>query len=200
MLENNNESWKDVKEYEGLYQVSTLGRIKSLKYKKVMLPAKGKDGYLKICFTKNNKKKTIKIHRIVAENFIPNPMNLSQVNHIDGNKNNNSVSNLEWCTQSENMQHAFKNHLIVRKKGKDSSKAKKVNQYSLTGKFIRQWDCIADVTRKLGIRGYNISGCCKGKRHTAGGFKWKYPELKNEKIAEIRDKEQEEYKEFAKEK
>ena len=200
-LYGDKEIWKDIKGYEGVYQVSNFGRIKSIvKYKKLMLSSENENGYLRVCLIdKNKKKRTILIHRLVAKTFIPNPKNKEQVNHIDGNKYNNCVENLEWCTQSENMQHAFKNNLITREKGEKNHRAKSVNQYTLEGNFIRKWDCIEDVTRELGIRGYNISSCCKGKRHTAGGFKWKYPELKNSEVAKIRDKEQEEYREFAKE-
>lgn len=193
------EIWKDIKGFEGIYKVSNYGRIKSIiRYKKMMKTALDRSGYLKICLTDSkHKKHTIKIHRLVAENFIPNTENKEQVNHIDGNKENNRVDNLEWCSQSENMIHAFKNNLIHRGKGKESPRARAVNQYSLDGKFIKRWDCIADAERELKLSKNNISTCCKGKRKTAHGFKWEYfeeyPQYKELDVENARRKEEEEY-------
>lgn len=123
------EIWRDIKGYEGKYQVSNFGRVKSLcrtvryknRYGKISIAkVNGKTknmtmnsngwregkGYLSVMLYKNNKGRRHNVHRLVAEAFIPNLHNLSQVNHIDGDKTNNRVDNLEWCTQSENMQHA----------------------------------------------------------------------------------------------
>lgn len=173
-----NEIWKDIKGFENIYQISNYGRVKSIiRYKKLMKTALDKGGYLKICLTDSkHKKHTIKIHRLVAENFLDNIECKDQINHIDGNKLNNKVDNLEWCTQSENMQHAFKNNLIFRGKGKDSPRARAVNQYSLDGNFIKRWNCISDAMRELKVNTNNISTCCNGKRKTANGFIWKYSE------------------------
>ena len=127
------EIWKDIPEYEGLYQASNLGKIKSLKRitkkeyrnnrivkERIMKGTKNQDGYLKVHF--KNKEKNIDkglfIHRLVAKAFIPNPDNLPQINHIDGNKLNNKVENLEWCTNLYNQQHAWKNGLHKAKRGK----------------------------------------------------------------------------------
>ena len=193
------EKWCDIKGFEGIYQVSNCGRVKSIvRYKRIMKPALDRGGYLKICLTDfNHKKHTIKIHRLVAENFLENTKNKGQVNHIDGNKLNNRVDNLEWCTQSENMQHAFKNNLIHRGKGKESHRARAVCQYSLDGKFIKRWDCIADAERELKLRKNNISTCCRGKRKTAHGFIWKYPEenpqFREQDVENIRRAEEEKY-------
>lgn len=127
------ESWKDIKGYEGYYQVSTLGRIKSLERiinenGKYIKPEKILSikccWYAQICFSINGIKKTKKIHKIVAEAFIDNPNNKKCVNHKDGNKANNNVSNLEWVTHSENTQHAFDNGLIATKRGKKYPKIK----------------------------------------------------------------------------
>lgn len=202
-LYGNNEVWKDIKGFEGIYQVSNYGRIKSIvKYNKLMKSALDKSGYLKICLTDfKHKKHTFKVHRLVAENFLENEIGKEQVNHIDGNKKNNKVENLEWCTQSENMQHAFKNNLIFRGKGKESHRAKAVNQYSLDGRFIRRWDCIAEARKELKFKSDNITSCCKGNRKTSNGYKWKYeqhPELKIKRVEEIRrEKEQEYYEEYS---
>ena len=113
------EIWKDVVGYEGLYQVSNLGRVKSVdRYKdnhgtkqlvkeKIKTTRKDKQGYLLLDLYKNNKKKTVRVHRLVAMAFIPNPQNKETVNHIDGNKENNTVENLEWATQKEQNEHIY---------------------------------------------------------------------------------------------
>ena len=127
------EIWKDIPNYEGLYQASNLGRIKSVQriakkeYKnnrivkeKIMNGTKNQDGYLKAHFKNKelNIDKGLFIHRLVAQTFIPNPNNFPQINHIDGNKLNNCITNLEWCTNLYNQQHAWKNGLHKAKKGK----------------------------------------------------------------------------------
>lgn len=124
------EIWKDIKGYEGEYQISNKGRIKSLSktkvrdnitgitYKtkeKIMRPACNKKGYLGTMIGRNGKTKSVKVHRLVAEAFIPNPLRLHEVNHIDGNKSNNSVENLEWVTHQENMAHAARENLMNKK-------------------------------------------------------------------------------------
>ena len=112
-----NEEWKDIKGYEGKYQVSNLGKVKSLQrwsgtkfYDREYILnnyVNKKNGYVYVYLTKNNKSKNIRLHRLVAEEFIPNPNNLPQVNHKDCNKENNNASNLEWCTASYNVKYAF---------------------------------------------------------------------------------------------
>lgn len=110
------EVWKDIKGYEGLYQISNLGNVKSLKRKslnfkcekdKILINCKTSQGYEKVMLCKNKQVKNQMIHRLVAKAFIPNPNNLLEINHIDGDKTNNKVSNLEWCTRSENIKHAY---------------------------------------------------------------------------------------------
>lgn len=111
------EIWKDVKGYEGLYQVSNLGHVRSLKYGKERVLKEGtdRDGYLHVGLCLNCCQKTYKVHRLVADVFISNPNNLPQVNHIDGNKTNNNVENLEWCTQKQNIHHAHNTGLHPKK-------------------------------------------------------------------------------------
>ena len=131
------EIWKDIKDFEGIYQVSTFGRIKRLSRKTINEGLLGKNkelqlkeiilkpstitkGYRGITLTKDKKRYPKKVHRLVAEAFIPNPNNKPQINHIDCNKSNNNVNNLEWCTNSENQKHAFKNGLNSSKKANEA--------------------------------------------------------------------------------
>ncbi len=115
------EIWKDIDGYESVYQISNLGRVRSLRdcnqkpREKILSPYKSHNGYLQINLVRREKKSTFKLHRLVAQAFIPNPENKPEVNHIDGNKSNNHISNLEWCTHSENMQHAVKSGLVTQK-------------------------------------------------------------------------------------
>lgn len=159
------EVWKEIPNYNE-YQVSNYGRIKNKNTEKILKSYKRKDGYLKIELNKEKNNKTFYIHRLVAEAFIPNPNNLIFVNHKDENKSNNCVSNLEWCTR------AYNNNYGTRGKRIGNSLNMKVNQYDLSGKFIRQWESIKKATETLKIR--NISQACRNIRKQAGGFIWKY--------------------------
>lgn len=173
------EIWKDIEDYEGLYQVSNLGNVRSLNYNgthkiKEMAHQLMRKGYLRVHLSKNNKSKRISIHRLVAETFIPNPNNLPQVNHIDGNKQNNCVSNLEWCTNLENQRHAWNNGLRKSKKGYHINSAKSVYQYDLEGNFIKQWDYISDASKELGISLSSIYRNCNNQIKKPKYYIWKY--------------------------
>lgn len=125
------EEWKNVKGYEGLYKISNLGRVKN-KYNKILNGHVTK-GYVRIALSKNRKVKTTSIHRLVAEHFIDNSTNKPYVNHIDGDKQNNNVNNLEWCTQLENVHHAIKNGLLNQRG--ENAKRHKLTQENVD--FIR---------------------------------------------------------------
>lgn len=183
------EIWKDVKGYEGLYQVSNLGRVKSLdayvnvgikNVKKALRKGKylkatvNRCGYFIVELSKNGTRKTTTIHRLVASAFIDNPHNKPCVNHIDGNKQNNYISNLEWCTHSENIKHAFDNGLKVCKYGKEHHNHKIINQYDLNNNFIKKWYGFHEINRELGFDYRNIWACCNGKQPTAYGYIWRY--------------------------
>ena len=106
------ENWKDVPGYEGLYQISDFGNVKSLISNRLLKPSQDEFGYVRFNALKNKKSKTLRIHRLVMEVF--NPINsFMQVNHIDGNKLNNRLNNLEWCTDSDNKKHAYKTGLMT---------------------------------------------------------------------------------------
>ena len=129
------EIWKDIEGYEGLYQVSNKGRIKSLNYRRtgkerVLSSSPTSSGYLVVCLYKNKKPKPFLIHRLVAEAFIPNSDNLPEVNHKDENKLNNRVENLEWCDREYNINYGNRNEKASESmKGKNSNKGKKNRQY-----------------------------------------------------------------------
>ena len=176
------EIWKDIKNYEGLYQVSNMGRVKNKKNCTIN-PELNKNGYKYIPLYKENKRRRELLHRIVATAFIENPNSLPQVNHIDGNKQNNNVDNLEWCTCSYNLKEAYRLKLreparaMLGKKGIKCPNSKKINQYDLEGNFIKLWYSTMDIERELKIRHNSISKCCKHKKYkTAGGYKWEYAE------------------------
>lgn len=147
------EVWKDIIEYPG-YQVSNYGRIRSFDGEIKTLSSNG-NGYLVIY----NKGKKYYIHRLVAEYFLPNHDNLPIVNHKDECRSNNRVDNLEWCNTKYNIRYSI---------------AKKINQYTIEGKFIRTWDAMMDIVRELGYNKSIISKCClhKPKNKSAYGFKW----------------------------
>lgn len=167
------EEWKDIKGYEGLYQISNYGNVKSLNYNntkkgKILKTFIMRTGYIGIGLNKNNKRKPFKIHRLVAEAFIPNPENLPVVNHKNEKKNDNRVENLEWCTYKYNSNYGSCKLKKIHKANK------KVKQYTLDGKYIKTWESIKEASISYNLKGYSISYCCNGKRNHAGGYKWKY--------------------------
>ncbi|ADI23905.1 HNH endonuclease family protein [Enterococcus phage EFRM31] len=163
------EEWKDIKGYEGLYQVSNLGRVKSLKFGKERILKTGVDryGYISVNLYKNNKRKLCKVHRLVAQAFIPNHENKPQVNHIDEDKTNNMVSNLEWVTAKENVNHGTRNDRV--------SKAVKVIDIA-NGEY-NYYNSINECVRQLGLHQGNVVSCLKGRRKTCGGYTFKYKEV-----------------------
>ena len=142
----------------------------------------GNKGYYVISLVKNKIKKQLRIHRLVAQAFIPNPDNLPQVNHKDGNKQNNCVDNLEWCTGKHNIKESWRLGLSTPTKpmlGRKSEKCPnsiKVNQYTLDGVFIKTWNCGYDAIRFLELKSNHISDCCNNKRKSFAGFIWRYTE------------------------
>mgnify|MGYP003641447926 CR=1 FL=1 len=168
------EKWLDIKGYENLYKVSNLGRVIKVSKNRVLAESKYSDGYRYYSLSKNGKSKKFKSHRLLALHFLSNPENKKQVNHIDGIKYNNDLSNLEWVTQSENILHSYKIGTQKPLKGSDNVLSFRVYQYGLDGKFIQSFGSGRDAARKLGLYQSNISACCLGKIKSSGGFNWSY--------------------------
>lgn len=159
------EIWKDIKNYEGIYQVSNLGRVKSRK--KILKPG-GKE-YHTVRLSKNGEQRTFYIHRLVADAFIPNPMGKEQVNHKDEDKYNNNINNLEWVTFKENMNHGTKQDRESKIKTKYH-----VEQYDLNDNLIKKWFNLREIILNTNYNKSNIQNCCTGKSKTAYGYKWRY--------------------------
>jgi len=164
------EKWRDVVGYEGLYQVSNTGRIASGRCE--LRLQTNNFGYKTVMLYKDGKPRRKTVHRIVADAFIPNTSNYPQINHIDENKANNCVSNLEWCTSSTNNLKYRQNHPRKERKGKN--KGRRVLQLSLGGEVIRGWDNARQVFVETGMSDWSISQCCRGVWKTAYGYKWQY--------------------------
>ena len=158
---------KDIKGYEGLYAVTSCGKIWSYRSKIFLKPQVNKDGYLRVGLWKNGEVKKYLIHRLVAEAYIPNPEGLPQVNHKDENKENNCLQNLEWCDPKYNINYGTRNDKVA------SSIKKPILQYDLDGNFIKEWPSTTDVGKEF-IKG--INHCLRGRNKTAYGYIWKYKE------------------------
>lgn len=177
------EIWKDIKDYEGLYKVSNLGRVKSLiswvpytqkytKKEKILKHRIEKSGYYCYCLTKNKVHKNYKEHRLVAEAFVPNPYNYPCINHKDENPQNNNAENLEWCTYKYN--NNYGNHILNIKKANAMFKKQPIIQYDINYNIVKKWDSIKQASLFTNINMGNISQCCRKLQKTAGGYIWRY--------------------------
>ena len=175
------EVWKDVPGFEGCYQVSSDGRIKSLaRYvnvcgggkrlisEKIIKPTVCKNGYLELHASRKCKKKVFLLHRLVAMLFIENPDKLPEVNHKDENVSNCSVENLEWCTSKYNANYGTRIERCA------APQRKKVKQYTQNGQLLKEWSSIKSASRECNFNDSAIIRCCKGKQKTAYGFVWEY--------------------------
>ena len=156
------ETWKSIAGYEGIYEVSDQGRVKSLKYGKerILKPRKDSCGYLQVNLCKDGQKKMSLVHRLVSKAFIPNPNNLETVNHKDEVKTNNVASNLEWMSRVDNKRYS-------------ANKSVKMFDKS-TGELLATFPSLMEAERVTGIDNRNISKCCTVKYKSSGGYIWRY--------------------------
>lgn len=187
------EIWKDIEGFEGLYQVSNLGRVKHLEgYNHcsdfILMPFKNNKGYCYVSLSKNNKVKKFLVHRLVAMHFVEIPKHLLEyevkkleVDHINGDVTANICNNLRWCTRKENC-----NFPLYRKNSSKNGcwmyqrclelhpRAKKIAQYDKEGNLLALWNTAKEAEIKTDIKRSGICQCCKGKRQSAGGYIWEY--------------------------
>lgn len=181
------EIWKDIEGYEGLYQISTMGRVKSLprinlcvdktyiRKGKVLKGSPDKDGYLCVHLSKGGAQRKFPIHRIVAKHFISNPQKYGQVNHKNEIVDDNRSENLEWCDCAYNIRYGTG---IKRRAKLQTNRhgSKKVLQFTMNGEFVREFPSTMEVVRVYGFRQSHINECCLGKAKSSYGYIWKYAE------------------------
>lgn len=175
------EKWKEIEGYNGRYSISNLGRVAN-GHGLIMRTRPSKDGYVRILLFKDRKYKSEYVHILVANHFLEKPdVEKVEVNHIDGVKSNNVVSNLEWVTRSQNTQHAIRNGFrfvnpSAGKYGKDSKTSKPVAQCDLNGNLIKVWESREEAAKHFNTTRGTICRCVNKKRKTCCGFVWKNPE------------------------
>ena len=195
-MDEEKEEWRTIEGYEGLYEISNFGRVKSLpRYvnnhtgqllvkEKIIKQQKNHKGYATVTLgnKKSGNKKTMFVHRLLAKAFIPNPNNLPQINHIDGDKLNNKINNLEWCDNSYNQIHAYQNGLNWHHEG-SGRKKKPVYQIDITTKeIVNEFESATEAAKQIGSKQPDISACCRKERghRVVKGYIWRYKEEYNE--------------------
>lgn len=178
------EKWTDVIGYEGLYEISTFGKVRNKRTEK-MLRFGSSGNYLSVMLYKNGQRERIAIHRMVAIAFIPNPQKLPCVNHKDENAHNNCVENLEWCMYKYNSNYGtaikrrvehtdWKSETLIASMIKNATHAKKPVLQTKNGNIINRFESIMEASRTTGIKHSSISKNLTGKSKTSGGYIWKY--------------------------
>ena len=181
------EEWRDIKGFEGLYQISNKGRVKSAErikwsgnvyYKapeRILKACKrNSNEYLFVNLYKDGKRKPYLIHRLVAEAFLPNLDNLPQVNHKDENKENNCVENLEWCDIKYNCNYGTRNKRLSEKRRNHPSMSRPVMSINKESGLIMEYESIMEAERVTGVNHGNIANCCRGRCKSVGGYFWQY--------------------------
>lgn len=177
-MEVENEIWRNISENHN-YQVSNMGRVKSLNYnrtgkEKVLKLCKNSDGYLQVNLLKDGKAKNIKVHRLVAEAFLDNPDNLPQVNHINECKTDNRVENLEWCDNRYNINFGTRIERATKSISKANTNNHKLSKKVLCVETGLIYQSTRDIEREFGFNHSHISDCCNGKLKSAYKYQWKY--------------------------
>lgn len=190
------ETWKSVKGYEGLYEVSNYGNVRSLAHtteivrngikidmphpSKILKPLKRRHGYLSVCLYGRGGNargfRQVSVHRLVAEAFIPNPRNCEEVNHLDEDKQNNRADNLEWCTRKENSNYGTRREKIAQANRNRKYPCRPINQYDSDGRFLKRYDGVRNASKLTGINKYSIRTAIF-KKQKSHGFYWGYADL-----------------------
>lgn len=170
------ELWVDIDGYDGDYQISNFGRVKSKKNNTEKILNNNIDGrgYVFVILCKNGIKKTYRVHRLVGIYFIPNPHNYPCLNHKNENKTNNHISNLEWCTYKYNANYGTKTERLKDSLKKSTKNKKQIVQYDMKGNIINKHNGLREASRITNTQNSSISACCKGKHMTANGYVWRY--------------------------
>lgn len=174
-MKRTSETFLSVPGYEGLYEVSNLGNIKSLRSGKLLKQASNKDGYKMVSLTKDGKSRSYGVHRLVALAFLPNPLNLPEVNHKDESHDNNVLENLEWISKKENRNYGTYRERMSKSLKESGTNNKSISAYDKkTLKFVKSYDSITEAEKELGLSKGAIGQVLSGRRKTSGGYIWKY--------------------------